>query len=157
MIRSLRPEDAPGCDAVVRSLPEWFGFEEGIRACADAVRTRSGWVAELTGGELVGFLVLREHYPGGSEIDWAGVHAAHRHRGIGRRLVDAAEAHVRAEGLRWLHLLTVSPNDVTDRAAAGQGPYVATRAFWERCGFEPLRDLSPWPGNLAVLYVKRLA
>ena len=40
VIRPLDPmNDSAACDAIVASLPDWFGLEEGIRECAEAVRT----------------------------------------------------------------------------------------------------------------------
>ena len=47
MIRPLDPSDSTACDAIVASLPDWFGLEEGIRECAEAVRTQPGLVAEV--------------------------------------------------------------------------------------------------------------
>ena len=41
MIRPLAPEtDAIACDAIIGSLPEWFGMEEGVAEFAAAVRSR---------------------------------------------------------------------------------------------------------------------
>ena len=40
-IRALCPEDAPTCDAIILSLPEWFRHEGGRATCAAAVRTHS--------------------------------------------------------------------------------------------------------------------
>ena len=33
-VRPLEPRDAAACDAIVVSLPEWFGMQEGIDDCA---------------------------------------------------------------------------------------------------------------------------
>jgi hypothetical protein len=35
-IRPLDPADAPTCDAIIASLPDWFGLQEGIDECAEA-------------------------------------------------------------------------------------------------------------------------
>lgn len=62
MIRPLDPSDSAACDGIVASLPDWFGLEEGIRECAEAVRTQPGLVAEVD-GEVRGFLTIARRYP----------------------------------------------------------------------------------------------
>ncbi|MEO8424815.1 MAG: hypothetical protein ABI595_13005 [Actinomycetota bacterium] len=58
MIRSLDPDtDAVSCDGIIASLPAWFGMEDGIRECAEAVRTQPGLVAEVD-GSVTGFLTV---------------------------------------------------------------------------------------------------
>mgnify|MGYP000479268474 CR=1 FL=1 len=53
VIRSLEPDDAAGCDAVVASLPYHFGDPHGRAECAQAVRTEPG----LTAAEFRAVLV----------------------------------------------------------------------------------------------------
>ena len=47
----------PSCDAIIASLPDWFGLQEGIDECAEAVRTQPGLVCERD-GRVVGFLTV---------------------------------------------------------------------------------------------------
>jgi hypothetical protein len=54
-LRSLEPDDAAACDAIVAGLPYHFGQEEGREDCAAAVRRDPGLVA-VEGREVVGFL-----------------------------------------------------------------------------------------------------
>jgi hypothetical protein len=54
-IRSLGPDDAAACDAIVAGLPYHFGNEKGRRDCAAAVRRDPGLVA-VASGQIVGFL-----------------------------------------------------------------------------------------------------
>ena len=92
MIRELAPvTDAVACDAIIASLPAWFGLEEGIVECAAAVRSQPGLVAELD-GSVVGFLTLARPYPTTPEISWLAVHARDRRRGIGRALIEAGRS-----------------------------------------------------------------
>ena len=76
MIRALRPDrEAAACDAIIASLPDLFGMEEGIRECAEAVRTQSGLVAEID-GSVVGFLTLSRPYPRTRRsLGWPCMHA----------------------------------------------------------------------------------
>ena len=106
VLRPLSPTDAEGCDAVVLSLPYHFGIEAGREACARAVRTSEGWVAEAD-GRVVGFLAVRPSYEQTLEISWMAVHADHRRRGIGRALIDAL-ADPPPAGVRYLIVTTLS-------------------------------------------------
>jgi GNAT superfamily N-acetyltransferase len=149
-IRELAARDAPGCDAVIATLPDFFGLEDGIQACARAVRTERGVVAVSPHDDVVGFTTWVKHRPHAGEITWAAVHRDHRNRGIGRRIVHDAEARAVADGVTWMTVMTLSPND---RHADS---YNATRHFWHVVGYTELRDLDVWSENLAVLMVKSL-
>src|SRR6185295_8080362 len=108
MIRSLDAgSDASACDAIIASLPEWFGLEEGIRECAEAVRSQPGLVAELD-GSVVGFLTTARPYPTTPEISWLAVHARDRRRGIGRALIMALIDQLRTHGDRLVLVRTLS-------------------------------------------------
>ena len=45
-VRTLERNDAAACDAIIASLPDWFGIPEGIRDCARDVRAQAGLVFE---------------------------------------------------------------------------------------------------------------
>ena len=139
MIRPLDPEtDAAACDAIVASLPEWFGLDVGIRQCASAVRSQPGLVAEVDGA-VAGFLTLARPYPGTPEISWLAVHARHRRRGLGRALIVALNDQLRTRGDRLVLVKTLS--DRTD-----PGPeYAETRAFYLAMGFLPVAELDVDP------------
>ena len=150
-VRSLELADAPACDAIIASLPDWFGLDEGIRECAAAVRSEPGLVSERDGA-VVGFLTVVRPSPVAAEISWLAVHATHRGRGSGTalvtRLVDdlTAEARVRL-------LLVKTLSDRTD-----PGPeYAATRAFYLARGFRPAAELDLFgPENPIQLMALRL-
>jgi GNAT superfamily N-acetyltransferase len=121
---------------------EWrgtFGNPEANALHAEAFRTRVfdesewnwvrlvgdhslGWVTARHDGALVGFV----------NVLWDGlvhawlqdlmVAASHRHRGLGRRLVDVATEHARAAGCEWLHV------DFDDDLR---------RFYLDACGFTP--------------------
>jgi GNAT superfamily N-acetyltransferase len=144
VIRPLEPEhDSAACDAIVASLPDWFGLDVGIRECASAVRTQPGLVAEVDGA-VAGFLTLARPYPRTPEISWLAVHARHRRRGIGRALIVALSDQLRTQGDRLVLVKTLS--DRTD-----PGPeYAETRAFYLAMGFLPVAELDldpPDPEN----------
>jgi len=150
-VRPLEVADAPACDAIIASLPDWFGLDEGIRECAAAVRSEPGLVCERDGA-VVGFLTVVRPSPVTAEISWLAVHANDRGRGAGTalvtRLVDdlAAEERVRV-------LLVKTLSDRTD-----PGPeYAATRAFYLARGFRPAAELDLFgPENPIQLMALRL-
>jgi GNAT superfamily N-acetyltransferase len=150
-IRPLEPErDAEACDAIVASLPEWFGIEEGIREAATLVRTTPGLVADL-GGEVTGFATYAPRSSGAVEITWIAVHARHRGDGIGTSLLDALAKRLVVDGVRLLVVKTLS-----DRIDPGP-EYASTRAFYLARGFIPVQELDIWsPENPAQLLVKPL-
>jgi ribosomal protein S18 acetylase RimI-like enzyme len=153
LIRPLHPDDADSCDRIVASLPYHFGQEDGRRECANAVRGQPGLVAVLD-HTVVGFLTLQRHFDHAAEITWMAVHALHRHRGVGRALIDRLCGDLAAEGRRLLLVLTVSPSDPGWEPSDG---YQATRAFYQAMGFILARDLPElWSSNTAVLLVRPL-
>jgi GNAT superfamily N-acetyltransferase len=152
-VRELRTEDAPGCDAVVASLPYHFGLESGRRQCAEAVRRQDG-LAAVSGTDVVGFLTWRPWYRASREITWMAVHRDRRGGGAGRALIDrlAAESAGRA---RYLVVTTLS--QATPEPGVADG-YARTRRFYERNGFEPVWEPAGWwdADNQAVLMVRTL-
>jgi ribosomal protein S18 acetylase RimI-like enzyme len=150
VIRPLRPADAEACDAIIAGLPDWFGLDEGIAECAEAVRTQAGLVAEQGGG-VAGFVTHRLHYPRAAEITWLAVaHGAHR-QGHGRELIEALCRELAGDGVRYLSVRTLSPRSDDEF-------YARTRAFYEGLGFTPLLDLPElWDEeNPAMVLVRAL-
>ena len=101
LIRPLQPDDAPACDAVIASLPYFFGDPDGRAMCAEAVRTQPGVAAEIDGA-LAGFITLDQHNADTMEITWMAVHAQRRRGGIGRALINAACERASVLGARML-------------------------------------------------------
>jgi ribosomal protein S18 acetylase RimI-like enzyme len=145
VIRPLEPADADACDAIVAGLPGWFGDSTGIRDCAAAVRSERGLVAAADDGSVAGFLTWTTAGDGTAEITWMAVRADVRGAGNGGRLLEALVAGLRGEGVRRLHVKTLSSRDP-------HPPYAATRAFYRAHGFEEVEELDVWgPEDPAVL------
>ncbi len=143
MTTSVRPldptNDAAACDAVLASLPYFFGDPDGQRDCAVAVRSQPGFVATVD-GQVAAFITLLRHLPeldGSTEITWMSVHAEHRRRGLGAMLIDAAVQRCREDGVAMLSVLTLGPS-VPEEPGDN---YAGTRAFYRQMGFVPLREL----------------
>ena len=102
-------------------------------------------------GSVLGFLSLKQHTPYAAEILVMGVHPDVQRGGIGRALVDAAEAHARGLGVEFMQVKTLGPS----RPDEG---YARTRAFYEVMGFRPLEEFKQiWDeNNPCLVMVKRM-
>ena len=132
VIRPLDPYDGAACDAIVASLSDWFGLEDGIRECASAVRTQPGLVAEVD-GEVAGFLTLARPYPRTPEISWLAVDARERRRGIGRALIVALSHQLRTHGDRLVLVKTLSDRTDPGRNTLKRAP---STSRWVSCRWQ---------------------
>ena len=139
-IRELTEHDAEACEAVIRSLPYFFGKADGIANCAEAVRSQRGLVAVDRGG-VVGFLTYESQFPASAEITWMAVHRDFRRTGVGRRLLREVLLTPDATGWRMVFVITLGPSSREDNVVDG---YAGTRAFYEAFGFVPLTEVDAW-------------
>ena len=147
IVRELAPDDASGCDAIIAGLPDFFGLESGIQACADAVRSEPGYVASDDDGTIIGFLTVERPFPGCAEISWMAVERAQRGGGIGTALVDRLAAEEVAAGTRLLLVMT----------SGDANEYAPTRAFYRARGFLPAKTFPGWwDQDLPLLLVRPL-
>ena len=149
-VRPLRLEDADACDAIMRTLPDFFSYEPGLQDCANAVRTQHGLVAE-SAGAVIGFATWDRRTDEAAEVTWAAVHHGHRHSGAGTAIIEALCNDLRSHGFRLALAMTSASNK-----DGSEDTYVATRAFWKRRGFDPLIELDIWDTNFALLMVRAL-
>lgn len=141
---------ASQAERILRSLPEWFGREDSLLDYAlDAGRLPT-FVARRA-GDAKGFLTVLQNAEYAWEVHCMAVHCQLRGQKIGAGLLDALEEWLRERGARWLQVKTVARS----HPSAG---YQETRAFYARCGFEPLETFEDlWgPGTSALQLVKRL-
>jgi GNAT superfamily N-acetyltransferase len=130
---------------VLRSLPEWFGIEEATAAYIVEVRE-----LETFAVDDAGFLSVKDHYPHAAEVYVMGVMPEQHGRGVGTALLAAAERALRDRGVEYLQVKTLGPSHDDEG-------YARTREFYEARGFVPLEEFPQlWPGNPALLLVKRL-
>jgi ribosomal protein S18 acetylase RimI-like enzyme len=131
-------------------LPEWFAQPASNRHYAEQAEILEAWTARID-GTAHGLLTLKRHSAVSAEIYWLGIDPAHHRQGIGRALVGAVERQLRQEGLKYLFVMTLHPDDPYE-------PYRRTRLFYERLGFELVLSRDP-PGsspNPLVYYLKSL-
>ena len=147
----LRPTGAGEvCRAVLATLPTWFGFPDVNEEYAGTADTNPTFVASV-GGDDVGLLTLVTHTPYAAEVHLMAVRPEHHRHGVGRALLQSAEAELVASGIEYLQVKTLSDSHPDEG-------YVRTRAFYRSVGFRPLEELRTlWsPDQPALLFVKRL-
>lgn len=147
-LRPIAPEDHAEILRVVSQMRDWFDEDAVTRAMPADLRHQYGIIAELS-GEFAGFLTLYVA-EGRLHIAWLAVHPMFRRKGIGRSLINAAEAKAREMGLSELATYTLG-------ASVDYPPYVPTRRFYEAMGFRPhIRKKTDNPGCPEELHLIKL-
>ena len=118
------------CEAVLRSLPMWFGIEEALVMYADD-SARLPTFAAVEGPEIRGFISPRQHFPHAWEVHCIAVHADARNRGHGKALLAHAEGWLSKQEVSLLQVKTVA-------ATSSSKEYAQTREFYRHVGFQPL-------------------
>jgi ribosomal protein S18 acetylase RimI-like enzyme len=138
------------CVPLLRLLPNWFGIEEAILNYEREIEHLPTFLAK-TDGRVLGFLSLKQHTPYSAEIYVMAVHPDIQRGGIGRALVEAAEAHACGLGIEYMQVKTLGPSRPDEN-------YAKTRAFYEALGFRPLEEFKQiWDEkNPCLILVKRL-
>ena len=134
MRRILGPklDAAAQCEAVLRSLPAWFGIEEALLMYArDSAVLPTFAIATGGEGQVAGFVSLAQHFPAAWEVRCLAVHTDVRGHGHGHALLAHAERWLVAQGARWLQVKTIA-------AAHPDAGYAQTRAFYEQLGFDSI-------------------
>ena len=146
IVRPLERDDAAACDSIIAGLPDFFGLESGIEACAQAVRGEPGYVA-VDDDAVVGFLTVEHPFPGSAEISWMAVERTRRGAGIGTALVERLATDQAAGGTALLVVMT--SGDAVE--------YEPTRGFYIARGFVPAKTFPGWwESDLPLLLVRPL-
>jgi GNAT superfamily N-acetyltransferase len=138
------------CVPILRALPDWFGLEEAILDYERQIEKLPTFLAR-DGGQVVGFVTVKQHFPHSAELLVMGVLSELHGRGIGRQLVRRAEEYLHSLGVEYFQVKTLGPSH-PDKG------YADTRAFYEAIGFRPLEELTQiWDeANPCLILVKRL-
>lgn len=126
----------PQCEAVLRSLPMWFGIEPALQMYADDTLRLPTFAAcddnaRGEGQNIIGFITLMKHFEHAWEVHCIALHAGFRDQGHGRALLGHAEAWLIAQGVSLLQVKTVA-------ATSDSAAYALTRGFYDKLGFQPL-------------------
>ena len=119
------------CEAVLRSLPLWFGHEASVLQYIRDTSQLPTFVSHEA-SRITGFITLRQHFEQSFEITCLAVLASRRGNGIGRELVQRASSWAAEQSGLFLQVKTL--------AQAHPSPeYAETRAFYASVGFTPLQ------------------
>lgn len=149
-LRARQPGDAASCEAILRSLPAWFGIEESILGYRRDIEVMDTWVA-VRDEAILGFITvtMRSEYSG--EIQVMAVQRSAHRRGLGRELVTHAERILAARGVTFLQVKTLGPS-------RPNAEYEATRRFYVALGYRPLEETNLWGDvNPCLIMVKHLS
>jgi GNAT superfamily N-acetyltransferase len=151
-IRPIATGEGARCEAILRSVPEWFGIEESLVQYVKDTQGHPTWIAWEAGGagRAAGFVTLRMHYAQAAEVHCIAVSRAFHRRGVGRLLMEYAEREARARGVRFLQVKTMGPSKPN-------AEYAQTRLFYLSIGYTELEEfIGLWGGLPALQLVKAL-
>ncbi|MFZ2016337.1 MAG: GNAT family N-acetyltransferase [Nocardioides sp.] len=141
----VRRADPSAVAEILATLPEWFGIPEAKASYVDDAGRLPSYLA-VDGDDVVGVVLLAEHFPEARELHLLAVRRDRRGRGIGRMLVEAVASDLREAGVRVLEVHTVGPS----YEDAG---YAQTREFYLATGFVAMNELPgiDWSGPTLIL------
>lgn len=132
MIQEVTENKAQICEDILRSLPEWFGIEEAVRNYIEDARSRLMFISR-EGDAVAGFLSVTLHNEFTGEIHVMGVKKEFHRKGIGKALVEYAEAYLLKRKFEFFTVKTLSPSRESSE-------YGKTRNFYLALGFKPLEE-----------------
>jgi ribosomal protein S18 acetylase RimI-like enzyme len=140
-------------EPILRALPQWFGIESAVKMYIHHAGENPTFLAVNTecNNQPVGFLTFIQHSPAAAEIYVMGVLPNYHRKGIGRSLIRTAETYLKAEGVKFLQVKTVSDEHPDEG-------YKRTRAFYKAMGFTLLEEFPDlWgPHNPCWQLIKKL-
>lgn len=113
----------------------------GFNVAATGIADGQEWAAFVRDdlGVIIGAL-SGTVWGGAGEVHVLWVHEAERHRGLGTKLLRAAEGHVQAHGGRHMYLSTHTFQAV---------------AFYERQGYRPCGEWAPYPRGHGLVFLAK--
>jgi ribosomal protein S18 acetylase RimI-like enzyme len=150
VVKGPRLGSAAVCTPILRSLPDWFGIEQAVVHYSSEIDRLPTFLA-CSSEQVIGFQSIKQHNPYSAEVYVMGVKPEAHRRGIGRALMEEAQAWLRAQGVEYLQVKTLGPSHSDPN-------YAGTRAFYTAMGFRPLEEFRQiWnEQNPCLILVKRL-
>ena len=115
---------------IMHSLPAWFSPPEDIERKA-VIHREYPFFAAFDESAPVGFIALKIHNRHTADIYNLGVLEPYHRKGIGRKLIEAAEKFCVDNDYQFLTVKTLD-------SSAEYEPYARTRTFYHKMGFIPL-------------------
>jgi GNAT superfamily N-acetyltransferase len=138
------------CEPILRALPDWFGIESATQVYIAAIQILPTFIAK-SDKQALGFLSLKQYNPYSAEVYVMGIMPDQHRKGIGRTLMEQAEAYAKGTGVEYFQVKTLGPSNPEKN-------YVKTRAFYLAMGFRPLEEFTQiWNDqNPCLILVKRI-
>lgn len=134
------------CKTILEELPEHFGLEQAINDYIEGVRDKF-FISVRIYDTPVGFTALKEHNEYTSEVYVMGILEEFQGRGIGKRLIEEVETHLKSQGKEYLTVKTLGPSHPDEG-------YKKTRAFYRSVGFLPLEEFTTlWDEDNPCLFM----
>jgi len=149
MIQPYKIEHKERCYEIFNELDGWFGSEEINSDYAAQLNEESTFVA-IVNGRVEGVISIDWHFGTTAEIYSMAISLAYHRKGLGKKLMLAAEKLAKKRSFDFLHVKTLGDE-------VPHPGYKKTRAFYEDFGFKKLfqtKDL--WDGLPTMLYVKSI-
>ncbi|MBS1992664.1 MAG: GNAT family N-acetyltransferase [Cyanobacteria bacterium SZAS LIN-2] len=137
---------------ILRTLPEYFGFESAIVDYCENARDEkyTTFVALSENADAMGFAMMVLNSDTTAELWVMGVLPAFHSRGIGARLVEAVETEARKRACKYLLVKTIGPSQ-------NDPNFLKTFKFYLKQGFELLMECDfLWAGSSCALLLKKL-
>ncbi|MGA2211058.1 MAG: GNAT family N-acetyltransferase [Acidimicrobiales bacterium] len=131
-LRDVPSGAGPIVAEILQELPTWFGIAASV-ANYVAVADRSATTVASLAGKDVGVLTLVSHSRYAAEVFVMAVLPEHHRQGIGRAMLERAEATLGRAGVEFLQVKTLA-------ASRPDEGYARTRAFYLDYGFRPLEE-----------------
>lgn len=150
IVRQLEQRRGAICREILGELPDWFGIPESVDGYAADAEAMPMFVVEIE-NTVAAFVVIRHHSPHAAEIQVLAVRPAYHRRGLGKTLIEHVEQLLRADGVEFLSVKTLSPS-------TGNEHYARTHAFYLALGFRHLEEFPTLWGekNPCLMMIKTL-
>jgi GNAT superfamily N-acetyltransferase len=148
VLRDLTTGAGPTCRRVLAALPTWFGIPASVEDYVAAADSNPTIVASCDDA-AVGLATIVRHSDYAAEVYVMGVLPKFHRHGVGRAMLEHAEAALAADGVEFLQVKTLSARHPDEG-------YRRTRAFYLAYGFRPLEEFPTlWsPDQPALQLVK---
>lgn len=133
------------CRELSAGLPEWFGIPEANERYAKGCAERTSFAAMLD-NSYIGMITLEFPFKNNANIYWMAVNRKYHDQNIGVELLQAAERYCAENAYDSITVETLSPKQ-------NDPNYLKTYRFYEKNGFKPLFELSPYGPELLMCYM----
>ncbi|MBS0289827.1 MAG: GNAT family N-acetyltransferase [Proteobacteria bacterium] len=133
------------CRELTAGLPEWFGIPEANERYAKGCAERTSFAAMLD-NNYIGMITLEFPFKNNANIYWMAVNRKYHGQNIGVELLQAAEHYCAENAYNSITVETLSPKQ-------NDPNYLKTYRFYEKNGFKPLFESSPYGPDILMCYM----